>query len=213
MAMRLVDDAERAVSGAALEGPIRIAAGGVGQVFAMRALLQARQQLPGIRPALSTPDPAAVAGQLLRGDLDLVVASFVVSNEGLQTDLLTYATSSVYCGPAHPLYGRTEVSIDEIQSHPFTAPPAGADGWPAELARDIEMTADRMQAGLQICGSTTLLAVIPDAFAATSAIQLHRLPIEGLIPKTPVVATRRNPTGADDLTERLVQLLGRITKG
>jgi len=215
MAMRLVHDAQSTVSGTALEGPIRIAAGGVGQVYAMRALLQGRQQLPGMRPTLLTPDPSSVASQLLRGDLDLVVASFVVSDEGLKTDLLTYAESSVYCGPTHALYGRATVGVDEIVQHPFTAPPAdgrGAttDGWPSELAREILVSSDRMQAGLQICGSTNLLAVLPDAFAATSAIQLHRLPVDGLIPKTPVVATRREPTGADDLTERMVALLGRI---
>ena len=213
-AMRLVHDAAAALGGTALDGPVKIATGGVSQVYTMRALLLARKAYPNMRPAVLTPNAETAGGQLLRGELDLVVSSFVLGTEGLTTELLTHADNAVYCGPSHPLYGRESVSLEELQTHPFTAPPPSVggqnnDGWPPEIPREIQLTTDRMASGREICASTDLLAVLPDAFAAESPVPLHRMPVD-VIPKTPVVVARRNPTGADDLTQRVVELLREV---
>ncbi len=210
-AMRLVHDAAAALGGTALDGPVRIATGGVAQVYTMRALLRAREEYPNMRPVVLTPNAETAGGQLLRGELDLVVSSFVLHTEGLTTELLTHADNAVYCGPSHALYGREDVDLDELVTFAFTAPPPAAggqstDGWPSEVPRDVQLTTDRMASGREICASTDLLAVLPDAFAAESSVPLHRIAVEA-IPRTPVVVTRRDPTGADDLTQRVVQLL------
>lgn len=210
MAMRLVHDAATAIHEQTLEGPVRIAAGGVGQVLALRAVLLAHRRLPGMRPTFLTPDPGTARDQLLRGDLDLVIGSFRVEHEALATELLGYATSAVYCGPSHPLYGRQDVPVEELVRYPFTAPPNGVDGWPAEIERDIQFEADRMAVGVEVCGSTALLAVLPDAFARASPLALHALDQPGLIPRTPVIATRRVPTGADNLTEQLLTVVRQV---
>lgn len=211
-AMRIVHDAHRELQGRRFEGDLRIAAGGVGRVYAMQAVLTCRLQHPRLRPWVLTPEPSQVIDQLLFGDLDVVVGSFVLRAPGIETELLTHATSAVYCGPQHPLYGREHVSVDEIRTHPFCAPPptpqgGSTDGWPSELEREVKMVVDRMEAGLAVCGSTELLAVLPDQLATESKVPLHRIDLAGLIPATPVVALYRESTGAEDLTGRLVAAL------
>ena len=213
-AMRLVHDAAATLGGTSLDGAIKIATGGVASVYTMRALLQARSLYPNMRPVVLTPHAETAGGQLLRGELDLVIASFVLHTDGVTTELLTHAENAVYCGPSHPLFGRDAVSLDELLTYGFTAPPHGpagesTDGWPSELARDVQMSTDRMASGREICATTDLLAVLPDAFAAESPVALHRIAVDAL-PRTPVVLARRDPTGADDLTERIVQLMREV---
>jgi hypothetical protein len=64
-----------------------------------------------------------------------------------------------------------------------------------------------MDAGLRLCAQSELLAVLPDAIATESATTLHPLPLGDLLPKTPVVATYRDPTGSDDLVARVLDLV------
>ena len=59
-AMRIVHDAHRELQGRRFEGDLRIAAGGVGRLFAMEAVLACRMQHPRLRPWLLTPEPSAV---------------------------------------------------------------------------------------------------------------------------------------------------------
>lgn len=186
-AMRTVHQAHTALIDRALEGEVRVAAGGVSRVWVMRALARLQAELPGMRPHLVTPDPATVADALLRGDLDLVVGSFPVVHEGLDMQRLWTAKSAVYCGESSPLFGRTDVGIEELISHPFVSPPGNNDGWPMTLRRQVAFVADRMEAGVRMCAETPLLAVLPDAIALDSGLRLHRIPVESL-PSTPVFA-------------------------
>ncbi|MEZ4317194.1 MAG: LysR family transcriptional regulator [Myxococcota bacterium] len=214
-AMRVVHDAHRELQGRRFEGDVRVAAGGVGRVYAMEAMLRCREQYPAMTPWFLTPDPGTVVEQLLIGDLDVVVGSFVLRAPGVETELLCHATSSVYCGPQHVLYGREGVTLDELRHHAFCAPPAGpggatTDGWPPELARDVRLVVDRLETGLGVCADTDLLAVLPDPLALQSRVPLHRLALDALIPATPVVVMLREPTGADDLTRGLVAALREV---
>ncbi|MBX2801300.1 MAG: LysR family transcriptional regulator [Myxococcales bacterium] len=199
-AMRMVDDALGSLQGSTLSGPVKVAAGGVGQVFAQRALARVRRAYPTIVPHLLTPRPASAAADLLRGDLDLVVASFVVRGDGLDTELLGHDTNGVYCGPGHPLHGQ-QAQLDEVLSFPFAAPVADArgvtpEGWPPEIERKVGMVLDRISSGLSVVADGDLLAVLPDALAKRDE-RLHRLPVD-LVPPTPIVAILRSSLGAQD---------------
>ena len=85
---------------------MKVAAGGVSQVFVRRALADVRRDFPSLVPHLLTPRPATAASDLQRGDLDLVVGSFVAKGLGIEVERLGYDTNGVYCGPGHPLYGQ-----------------------------------------------------------------------------------------------------------
>ncbi len=208
-AMRIVHDAIEELGQTTLSGPVKVAAGGVGQVFARRALAQARRTHPALVPHLLTPRPATAAADLLQGTLDLVVASFVVRGPGLETELLGYDTSGIYCGAGHPLHGRA-ATLDEALEYAFAAPPADPagrtpEGWPPEIPRTVGMVLDRISAGLDVCREGELLSVLPDAFAAQDP-ELHRLPIE-LVDPTPVVAMYRTRLEARDRVGVVMELL------
>ena len=217
-AMRIVHDAHRTLQGRRFEGDIRIAAGGVGRAYAMEAVLACRAAYPGMKPWVLTPAPGQVLDQLQTGELDVVVGSFVLRAPGIHTELLGHATSSLYCGPAHPLYGRERVTLDELRHHAFCAPPTGpsganVDGWPPELDRTVSMVVDRMETGLQVAGETDLLAVLPDPLVERASVGLHRLDVDVVLPPTPVVVMIRESTGADDLTRRLLDALRDVGSG
>ena len=192
-AMRTIDDAERVFGGRSVVGPVVVAAGGVSVPMVMRAFLRLRDRWPGVEPRLSTPQPDRVVEQLWAGELDLVVASFARYDEGLTTEVLGYERSSIYCGPAHPLYGSTDVTLQAVRDHPFTAPPSLPDGtspegWPVGVPRHVAFEVDRIALGVDVCAGTALLAVLPDSIAGACPVPLHRLPIDGVIPETPIVA-------------------------
>lgn len=214
-AMRRVHDTLLQLEGATLAGAVRIAAGGVSQVFAHRALTEIRRAYPRLVPHLLTPRPATAASDLLRGDLDLIVASFVIRAEGIETQVLGHDTNGIYCGPGHPLHGR-QPGLDVVLEHPFAAPPADAtgatpEGWPPDVGRNVGMVLDRITSGLAICGQGDLLTVLPDALAATDP-RLHRLDLD-IIPPTPVVAMSRTRLGSDDRVARVVDAFARAVGG
>lgn len=211
LAMRIVHDARTSLAGRSEEGPVRIAAGGVSRVMLMAVLPAALAELPQIEPWILTPEPGRVVDQLLMGELDLVLSSFVRRAEGLETEVLATATSSVYCGPGHPLFGRAEVTMEEVVDHPFVVPPPDAngtsvDGWPPEVDRRIALVVDRQQTGLEVCRELPLLAVLPDVLAR-SAGGLHALQSGPVLPTQPVVALYRTPTGSRSATATFLELL------
>jgi DNA-binding transcriptional LysR family regulator len=201
LAMRLVDEAEG--SGRPLAGPLWVAAGGVSQTLVARALAKLVKGAPELRPHLLTPEPDRVLDQLRRGELDLVVASFTRAGAGVRSVPLGSARSSVWCGPLHPLYGKTEVDLHTVARHPFVGPPAGqSEGWPAEIPRDVRWVVDRIGLGVEIVAASDLLAVLPDVLAESASARLHRLPLGDLIPLTPIVAHHLEPLAPDGAVAR-----------
>ncbi|MEN0061077.1 MAG: LysR family transcriptional regulator [Myxococcota bacterium] len=208
-AMRLVHDAMEQLGRSTLAGPVRVAAGGVSQVFARRALGEVRRRHPALVPHMLTPRPSTTSGDLRQGNLDLVVSSFIVRDDGIETELLGHDTNGVYCGIGHPLHG-TDASLDTILEHPFAAPPADAagvtpEGWPPEVPRIVGMVLDRISAGVEVCAMGDLLAVLPDALARTDP-RLQRLNVE-LIPPTPIVAMYRPHLGTKGPVAVVLELL------
>lgn len=209
VAMRTVEHADRHLGDPALAGPLRVAAGGVSQPMALAALLRIRARWPAIEPQLSTPDPDRIVDQLWSGVLDLAVGSFRRTAKGICTELIGHERSSVYCGPHHPLFGRVDVTLDEVVRWPFTAPPpdptgASPEGWPADLPREVVFVVDRIALGVEICASTTLLAVLPDSLAQVARVPLHRLQLGELLPLTPVVVHHADPLLPGGIVEQLI---------
>lgn len=214
IAMRAVDTAASQLGDRPVGGPLWVAAGGVSQVLVLEAVLGLRRRHPTLEPHLLTPDPERVVDQLWSGDLDLAVGSFVRSAPGIRTEVLGHEPSSIWCGPLHPLYDRADVSLDEVVRWPFTAPPSepglpSTEGWPAHVPRRVAFVADRITTGVEVCAATDLLAVLPDALAATARVRLHRLPVPELLPRTPIVAHYPEASPAGGNVGRLLEALRR----
>ena len=114
----------------------------------------------------------AVAAALLRDEIDIGVASAQTLRSDLNYDFLFDEVHGAYCGPAHPLYGRTFDDPSALSGQAFVL--TGAD------EPDL-LTAYRMRhgLGLQVAGLSehldeakrlTILGIgicfLPEAFAA-----------------------------------------------
>lgn len=187
--MRRVDDAKQQIDTRLLAGPVTMRAPGtVIHAFLVALVHRLGSEHPELVPALVPDDGSDPYEALLIGDIDLAFSSRPLAHDELTTVRLGACTGGVYCGPGHPLHGRDEVSVEDIASHPFVAPPAEdgvpLEGWPAEVPRRIGVYVSSLAAGLEICRAGTLLAVLPDVIARREphAGVLYRLPFDELQP-------------------------------
>jgi DNA-binding transcriptional LysR family regulator len=167
-AMRLVHDAVVEVEAPAASD-LHVASVGVFTIAALEsALVRLGKSHPHVRPHVRTSIGGDPARELLQGALDVFMTDEPLFGDGLTTTLLGETGSSVYCGKEHPLYGRTEVTLEELARHPFVAPapdPSGLpqDGWPASWPRTVQVEVDRQAIGLAFCLGGTFLALLPHA--------------------------------------------------
>jgi DNA-binding transcriptional LysR family regulator len=181
IAMRLVHDALQEVEGERQVG-LTVASSGVFTLTGLdETLLLLLESHPHVQPTVRTSVSEDPGAELLQGHLDLLFTSSPLYRDGLTTVTLTTSALAVFCGPSHPLYGRSELGRDDVLGHVFVAPPcdpAGRpiDGWPADWPRQVAIVADRQSLGLGLCLSGRMLAVLPEVVTRTHP-QLWRLPL------------------------------------
>jgi DNA-binding transcriptional LysR family regulator len=145
--------------------------------------------------------------------LDLAILDDPKPRRGLLTKRLLPLRPGIYCGPGHPLYGVHKVTLEEVQEHPFVAPPqAGDDDWPEELPRKIGMHVNVLYLGVLVCASARLLACLPapvaDAYGEVhgSGVQLWRVPID-VCRESWLYAVRRHPVGKRGRAESVLDAI------
>lgn len=215
-AMRLVHDATEQLQGLQLSGPVRIsAAGTLTTGFVVPAIEVLHQSHPGIVPMLETGSRPDSAAALLSGDIDVAFASTPIGHPDLVTERLGRSANGVYCGRGHPLHGATEVTAEQLATHPFVAPPAQhgvpVEGWPVELPRTVAVYVNSLHSGLQLCRQGQLLAVLPDVVVAQERDRdaLYRLPFDG-VGEVLFFACYRRPLGDGGRTQVLLQAIRRV---
>lgn len=210
-AMRMIDDALSTIDSGALTGEVKIAAPGtITRMVVLPALRRMHQDHPDLIPILEVRPQAELARRLLRGDLDLALSTDPIGDPGLSSTAIGRYRSGVYCGRNHPLFSRRDVTLEELEEHPFVAPPADAlgyprEGWPRELPRRVEIQAADLQVGVEVCRAGTHLAVLPDRIAQIDVDRttLRRIGLD-LIPPTPFFATHRPSLGTGGPAEVLI---------
>jgi DNA-binding transcriptional LysR family regulator len=201
-AMRQVDDALSALQETGRSGPVTLSSTGQFTPLAIASVLRLRQVHPGLVPTLTHLFDARVNGALLRGELDVALLQFPEAHPELRIEPLASCPYGVYCGPGHPLWGRDDVEVAELLSHPFVAPPAAgfglpADGWPAHLEREVAVRIMQVEVAARFCASGELLSVLPTPVVLSSPFvdSLHRIPLDLIEPAT-LNAVYREPVGA-----------------
>lgn len=188
--MRRVHDAKLLIDTKLLSGRVRMRGPGtMSHAFLVPLVDRLREQhpelIPEIAPALAGGDPYAA---LQLGDIDIAFATEPIAQPELITIRLGACSSGVYCGPGHPLYGRENVTMEELAEHAFVAPPSDdgvpLEGWPAEIPRKIGAYVNALSLGIEICAQGGLLAVLPDVIARRPPHvgTLFRLPSSGIAP-------------------------------
>ena len=206
-AMRVLQQGVNAVTTTALEGPVFISAPGpYVTVFVLPALEKLRESVPDLVPHISSSS-GDLAARLTSGELDIALLDDPVPDERITIYRLGSLSFGVYCSSSHPLARQEQVSLEDVQEHPFVAPPAELeDHWPKHLERRVGMVAQQMHEGLSACAEGRYLAVLPDAVVAAHKVDLRRLPLD-LVPDTTLyAATNRLP----DATSRVEMVLDAI---
>lgn len=169
------------------------------------AIHEMRSRWPRLEIRTRTVRQPDVAGMLLRGQLDVVVALGQGAPTGLVSAPLPPARCHVYCGRGHPLHPVKSPDEATVTSHPFAAPPGdpepGAsvyvDSWPAERPRRVALHCDSIEPAIDACQRGELLACLPEEIVAALGLRqaLRRLPRPRL-PGAALQCLYRRPVGA-----------------
>jgi DNA-binding transcriptional LysR family regulator len=196
-AQRAVDVGLSEALGSGFGGPLRVASVGVlTDHFVVPAVLDLLRAHPTLVPEhlnLRTVDANAM---LSRGQLDVAFYYEDVTVQSVRVHRIGSTPASVYCGRAHPLFGRRRVGRADVLEHAFSVPQIGdtgrvMDGWPPEVPRRIGMRITVLRSNLHVALSGVLLTVLPDATAAPHVTrrELRRLPCVS-VPPIEVFAAR-----------------------
>jgi DNA-binding transcriptional LysR family regulator len=182
-----------------LSGPVRISTLGVmTNEFVLPAVLRLKRMQPQLIPILENHHQRQANELLVRGHLDVAFYYDALAHDGLTIELLGTAGAHVYCGEGHPLFEQVDPTLEQMLSHPFSAPQVGdnglpMDGWPVDVPRQIGMRITLLTTNLEVCLSGQLLTVLPDVVAKRhlEAKALRKLPFE-LIRPIELFAARRD---------------------
>ena len=210
-AMRRVDEGRARLEGEELRGQIHFSLAGPYYSVLASAIEHLRAQHPGLLPFSHNYVPGALESRLLRGELDLVVTPDPPAGERLLIEALCDVTSSIYCGPTHPLARARKLSLERVLGHEFAAPILSesspyADGWPPGIDRRVVTYVQQLPVAFELCSSGQCLATFPDIVVRSNAAgrRLRRLPLEIVPPKT-LWSVRRPPIGEHRDVEALLE--------
>lgn len=174
------------------------------------ALCALHQSYPGLILHLHRFSGEDVTSRLLGGELDIAFLMESTADHRFTVNHLGYARYGIYCGPRHPFFGATDLSLKLIAGQAFLAiaAPKGAsqsDGWPSEHPRKIAMYVSDAGLACQACHEAPVLAVLPDMTVALSGLKerLYRLPVN-LLSDIPIFSTRRAPGSCGSWSDAVI---------
>lgn len=203
-----------------LSGPVRISSVGVlTNHYVTPALVELTDANPGLRPELRNLRTADAAEQLLGGTVDVAFIYESMTLEGIHVEQLGRSPSSVYCGREHPLFGRDEVTLQEVTDHPFSVPQLGdtgqvMDGWPADVPRQVGMTITLLTTNVEVCRSGRFLTVLPDVTARTwvQRGEMRRLDVDVVPPAVLFAARREAARRTESRAQAVIDAVGQRVK-
>ncbi|MBL8627477.1 MAG: LysR family transcriptional regulator [Myxococcales bacterium] len=194
-AMRGLDDRLGRAGDAAAREPVRIA--GPSPWVVALALASAGDAVVDHH---AVPE-SELAARLLRGQVDLAVTTRAHADDRLAIARLG-AVRQVVAGSARRRRGEPRFAV-------WTG---GADGWPAERPRTVALTSPDLDAVLQACATTALVAAVPAVLARARG--LARVAGPALAP-TALYLVRRPPLAStpsplDQLAARIIAAAPRL---
>ena len=151
-------------------GEVRI---GSMEAFTSYALPQAIARLvhahPRLVPKVYRVGTAQMERLILEGRLDVGLCLAAETSTRLDATVLAISPSAVVCGREHPLYGRRDVSSEELAEHGFVLtqellePGRPGAQLPEEVARPrIGATVDTLQLAIQLVVDGAFLGCFPE---------------------------------------------------
>lgn len=195
-------------------GELTVSCGGHVAPHITRAALQLREDRPDLPVFIKATMPDRVVADLKASRLDVAFTIQPLDDPALTNEQLGDEPCAVFCGSAHPLYGRMGVSLDEVVEHAFAAPPddeqgAAVDGWPPSMPRDVAIRVDHLSMAIEMCRSGSVLVLLPVSIGAaqTGLCQVAVHPDAAI----PIVAVRRKrPFLREDRIDLLINTVGHM---
>lgn len=106
-------------------------------------MLELKREHPELVPEHHNIGPADANNLLMRGRLEVAFYYEEITAEDIVVERIGQLGASVYCGRAHPLFGRRKVTRADVLAEPFSVPRIGdagrvRDGWPSDMPRKSE---------------------------------------------------------------------------
>ena len=80
-----------------------------------RTLADFHQQYPNVFITTNTQPSADIVSAVAEGELRIGLSNKKVSQTGLRFDLLGYEQMAFYCARSHPLYGKDDLTLDDLK--------------------------------------------------------------------------------------------------
>ncbi len=80
-----------------------------------QTLAEFHQHYPNVFITTNTQPSADIVSAVAEGQLHIGLSNKKVSQTGLRFDLLGYEQMAFYCSPSHPLYGKKDLTLDDLK--------------------------------------------------------------------------------------------------
>ncbi len=216
---RSMTSLERALTDALeheFSGEYRVSSLGVlTDYFVLPALLEIRESRPKLIPCMTTLSSREANRQLTSGLIEVAFYYDATSMPGIVCEKIGTLTNSLYCGRAHPLFGKKRVTNADLAEHEFSVPAIGdrgtpMDGWPVELPRKIGFQILMLSTNLNVSLSGRFVTVLPDVVAGPELRRqrLWRLS-PAIVPNTDVYAACREEDAGASFTAEVIREVSR----
>jgi DNA-binding transcriptional LysR family regulator len=212
--IRRVDDGVSWVTSGELAGSVYLlSTSSIVDAVLIPALCTLRRQYPKLIAHLHRLSAEDVFHRILGGQLDIAFLLGSASHRGLTIDQLGCASSGIYCGPEHPFFGSTDISLARLVEQTFVviASPGtenACDGWPGDQPRKIGLCVSDANVACQLCQHGDMLAALPDAVVRLYGFngRLYRLPLN-LLAETPICSVRRPALSPHSSSEAVIRVV------
>jgi DNA-binding transcriptional LysR family regulator len=178
--------------------------------FVLPALLELRNEKPGVIPCLTTLQSREANRQLANGQIEVAFYYDATSMPGIHCRSIGSLGNSVYCGQGHPLFGKKGTTLSDIGPHEFSVASIGdrgtpMDGWPVDVPRRIGFQIMMLSTNHQVALSGRFMCVLPDivAHADWKAGKLWRFE-PSPVPETAVYAACREEDAQSSFTSEAI---------
>ncbi|WP_281966547.1 LysR family transcriptional regulator [Roseovarius nanhaiticus] len=149
-----------------------------------QAIARFSEAAPAVRIELGIARPQDIVGAVLDGTVHVGIGSFDNILSGLRVTDLYHEDHALYCGAAHPFFGRSETALSEAE---ITAAPWVHRGYWSRQRRkavnptDLDRFADEIEAQLILILSGAYIGLLPLHMAEghVAAGRLRRLAYSG----------------------------------
>jgi DNA-binding transcriptional LysR family regulator len=183
--------------------------------FVLPALLELKNEKPGVIPCLTTLQSRDANRQLMSGQIEVAFYYDATTMPGITCRRIGSLTNGLYCGQGHPLFGKKSVSLTDIVEHDFSVASIGdrgtpMDGWPVEVPRRVGFQIMMLSTNQRVALSGRFVCVLPDVVAHTEwkAGRLFRFD-PSPVPETAVYAACREEDSASSFTS---EAIGRVER-